>query len=380
MSTVLAPSGQAALAELPVVPLDRFWSAAAEGPAAAELEPAASTPLHSYSRAALPLVQGKSRRRFLEPLAYQAEPVRLYALPEVAFFGTPGLFASGGRWIPESAAHWRQKPPAPPAQMIDELRSERGKTLLGPDAPVVRLEGPHLLAASLFARNYFHWSLDLLAGLGLIAGHRPLKGMKVLVGWKTPLVLDSLAALGVAAEDVVVLPRDRIAVVDQLVATSLFQSLGPHLHPAAVKQLAALKRGLAPDAPGRGGRKLFASRGSGGVRPLVNRSEVEAAFARRGFEVFDPGALSFSEQVRLFSEAAVVVGEHGAALTSLAYVPRGTQVLELMHPAVPGWIVFCFLAICEQVGARHHMLTGEQVDGDSWRLDVGAALQALDAL
>jgi len=40
--------------------------------------------------------------------------------------------------------------------------------------------------------------------------------------------------------------------------------------------------------------------------------------------------LSFTEQVKLFSKAKVVIGPHGAGLTNIIWSGSGTSVIELM--------------------------------------------------
>ena len=67
-----------------------FAQAALRGPSACTLEPAALVRFGNYFPANVPPFQGKSRRRFMEPLQYEAGPVRLYALEKVRFFGSSG--------------------------------------------------------------------------------------------------------------------------------------------------------------------------------------------------------------------------------------------------------------------------------------------------
>ncbi|HEY4031338.1 MAG TPA: hypothetical protein VGM25_13390, partial [Caulobacteraceae bacterium] len=90
---------------------ERFHDDGRTGAVACTLAPAATVPLRSYSRLDAPAFTPKSRKRFLAPLEYEAQAVRLYSLPEVSFFGSPGLFASAGALVAESAAHWRPQIP-----------------------------------------------------------------------------------------------------------------------------------------------------------------------------------------------------------------------------------------------------------------------------
>jgi capsular polysaccharide biosynthesis protein len=51
-----------------------------------------------------------------------------------------------------------------------------------------------------------------------------------------------------------------------------------------------------------------------------------------GFDVIDPGELSFREQVELFSQASVVIAPHGAALANLVFCRPATRILEIFSP------------------------------------------------
>ncbi|MET0376086.1 MAG: glycosyltransferase 61 family protein [Rhizorhabdus sp.] len=76
-----------------------------------------------------------------------------------------------------------------------------------------------------------------------------------------------------------------------------------------------------------GTRHLFVSRGGwGGSRALVNRAEIEAAFAGMGYEIVHPEILSFPDQIRLFASAAVVAGECGSGLHNALFCGDNTRI------------------------------------------------------
>ena len=353
---------------------ERLNEAGANAAVACTLAPPTTVPLRNYSRLDAPAFAPKSRRRFMAPLEYEAQAVRLYALPGVSFFGSAGLFATGGAFVAESAAHWRPEAPGGAAELIEAHETRMGRRLV--TGQPTRLDGAWLLAASLYSRNYYHWTFELLAAAALLARRGMLAGLKVLVERRTPLVEASLGALGVGSDDIVVLPADRPLTVERLVFASCFLSETPRTHPAVAEAVAALKTSPGAHPPPAPSRRVFASRGASPLRRLANREALEAAFAAEGFEVVDPGALSFEEQVRLFDAAEVVVGEHGANLTNLVYCRPETLVLELFHPTEMGWGALCFLTLAETRELLHRSVIGEALEGDGWRVDVAAALAA----
>jgi Glycosyltransferase 61 len=78
-------------------------------------------------------------------------------------------------------------------------------------------------------------------------------------------------------------------------------------------------------------RLLYLDRPVGERRQLVNAQAVRALAVRHGFEIINPGALAVIDQVRLFSEARMICGPHGAAFANAAFTPPGGAVLELTH-------------------------------------------------
>lgn len=76
----------------------------------------------------------------------------------------------------------------------------------------------------------------------------------------------------------------------------------------------------------RKARKLFILRKSY-FRHMTNQEHIEKLLSERGFESVSPGELSVEAQVKLFSEAAVVVAQGGAALANIMFAPEGCAVI-----------------------------------------------------
>lgn len=76
-------------------------------------------------------------------------------------------------------------------------------------------------------------------------------------------------------------------------------------------------------------RKLFLTR-TKGLRLLGNLEELERMLLEQNFEIVVTDSLSFSSQVVLFSQAAMIVAPTGAALTNMLFCPPGTKSIILM--------------------------------------------------
>jgi hypothetical protein len=80
--------------------------------------------------------------------------------------------------------------------------------------------------------------------------------------------------------------------------------------------------------PGERNKRIYIKRpGAGGV---AERNEIERFLALQGFEHIQLEYLAHEAQLRLFQEAAFVVGAHGGGLANLVFSYPGVKVLELM--------------------------------------------------
>lgn len=189
--------------------------------------------------------------------------------------------------------------------------------------------------------NYGHWVLEYLPRMLAFnrAGVDADVPLFVNEGMP-PSHLESLQLLNAGKHRVVAVPKGK---------TLKFARLGvapvPAYFPLDTKRgaydtvwptdiFSALKDAI-EQAVGVDGRsreaRLFISRKSFAQRRMLNEDAIERHLVRLGFEVIYPELLSFSEQVRKFSSARIVVGSCSSALTNCIFCPKGTVVLGLIH-------------------------------------------------
>jgi hypothetical protein len=185
--------------------------------------------------------------------------------------------------------------------------------------------------------NYYHWLVDffprLVAFLRLRPRLRALGILRIALLQDPPEVVFALLAhLGLREEDVLWIDGNQPRPVRFLALLSNVSQYG-YIHPFAVETL----RAEFPPPPGAGTAKraLYVSRRDANARRVRNEDELTAALATRGIETVVPGALSFDAQRRLFAEACVIVGPHGAGLTNMLFAPPGARVVELWPNAPP---------------------------------------------
>lgn len=76
-------------------------------------------------------------------------------------------------------------------------------------------------------------------------------------------------------------------------------------------------------------RKLYIGRS--GIRNLVNHEEVEQYFISQGFEIIHPHSNTLIDKIKVFSEAAIIVGPASSGFTNLVFCKTGTKALAFVN-------------------------------------------------
>lgn len=201
------------------------------------------------------------------------------------------------------------------------------------------------------APNYAHWLTEILpkAALWTRFAGRP----------EVPLLVDAdLPRNIMRALELVVSPEQRIVIVPPRhpVRVDVLHHISPPGHipfeprdPAAPQHshgtfstaalwmtIGRIKSAIGIDGSAPQDQTVFVERKSS-IRNVLNRDELAAFVARRGWAVVAPETLSFDDQVRLFHRARLMVGPTGAALANLLFARPGCRigVMMAMHVAMP---------------------------------------------
>lgn len=258
-------------------------------------------------------------------------PQAVYAVENASLVSAFGVVSRRGQWLAFPRANIHE---AYVRRMKDaEAQSETNKR-------VTRVQGSLALIAGPGYRVYGHWLSDFLPKFYLLkcAGY-DISRLKIALPSDTPSFGAAfLDMLGISRSSIVsFVPEEERLVADELLipttmhngvrCTSIFRDAVDFLI-----ETFGLK-----DSPTLTGRRLFLSRaGSSQSRSLANRAEIEALFAKRGFEIVSPELLPMGEQWRLLRSATVLAGEYGSALHGSMFCPPGLLVIALrgnkVHP------------------------------------------------
>jgi capsular polysaccharide biosynthesis protein len=180
-----------------------------------------------------------------------------------------------------------------------------------------------------WSTGYFHWLTDVLPRLLAVREWWGALGILLPATCRNlPFVPASLALF--PAGTVEYIGHEEVVRCRRLVVPTHTAPSGNY-DEELVRQL----RKTFVDAFGRTGRRsgpdrLYVSRRLARRRRLVNEDEVVDVLQRYGFAVIRPEEHPFEEQVALAAGARFLVANHGAGLTNMLFMARGS-VLELRH-------------------------------------------------
>ncbi len=191
--------------------------------------------------------------------------------------------------------------------------------------------------------TFGHWLADFLPRLWVLAatGHDIGRISFAMPMALDPVVVEILSRVGVTPDRFVHHdPAHEILTADVLLVPTGLR-LGNRmsvLFENATRFWTDRLRARLPAAGQPNTTRLFLSRENASQqRMLLNRHEVEAVAAERGFLVTSPERLPLAEQVALFRGACLIAGEYGSALHGAVFAPRGTVTCGLRgnarHPS-----------------------------------------------
>ncbi|OWY67141.1 capsular biosynthesis protein [cyanobacterium TDX16] len=207
--------------------------------------------------------------------------------------------------------------------------------------------------------GYFHWLIDCLTRLEGIEYYQAQTGIKpTLIIHANPQEWqkESLRLLGYNPDDCIEW-NDSSVKVKKLVVPS-FRREHNIISPTACEWLRQRLLSNLPDntsiplSP-----RIYISRPKSAGRNIINEEDVMAILAPLGFIAYTMEELSFVDEIKLFSQAEIVIAPHGAGLTNIIFASQKLIVIDLFGSfGTP-----CFFALAQALGFYYGCL-GEGFD------------------
>jgi len=105
--------------------------------------------------------------------------------------------------------------------------------------------------------------------------------------------------------------------------------------------------------------RIYIDRENAKSRRIANRDELEKVLRKYDFLSVRLEKMTFNEQIRLFANASLIMGQHGAGLANAIFAREGTPIIELI--GVPHFMSFTrssFWISFQSSALGHHHIFG----------------------
>jgi hypothetical protein len=184
---------------------------------------------------------------------------------------------------------------------------------------------PYLIIHDAWTANYYHWMTQALPRLLLAQRTNSLFNLILPKSHLTEFHIKSLSILGVH-DWINIDVDDTYYHASKVMYPSHDIQVGDY-HDDLIRELALKLNEEKAPAPHRD--FIFVHRISREGRRIVNEDEVLNVFMSYGFKVVNFEKLSFEEQRSTAGSASILAAVHGAGLTNMLFMPKGSKVLEL---------------------------------------------------
>jgi hypothetical protein len=251
--------------------------------------------------------------------------------------------------------------------------------------PTMTFDQPVVLIGTDGEHNYGHWLYRSALKFALLERDAVPDTLPLVVHQNlNPFEIDFLDLLRIPRSRMLEVPRDAVIRCRELVVPVLLRN-----HPRMRVGIDWLRQKVAPfmERAERADQLIYVSRRDSRNHAVLNEAEIEDALRQRGFRIVTLTGMSFTEQVRAFSSARVIVGAVGAGLTNLMFAPLHAAVLEITNTHLRH--MGENRAICQQLGLRYADVVSSSYPAAQtaaspayydYYADTGAVVRALDGI
>jgi Glycosyltransferase 61 len=215
--------------------------------------------------------------------------------------------------------------------------------------------------------NFFHWMIEILPRLALYDLAVDLHHLRLVVPRSAPkFIRESLNLTGY--EDKVYFIEDGVYRFEKLHILSRLADTAD-ISPFAIDWLNSKVKTSNIETSKK---RIYVSRADAKIRFVTNELEVQNLLSNFGFESVTMTHYSLEEQIRIFQQAEVVVGSHGAAFAHIAFMAPQAIFIEFFES---GHFNRCFYRMACLKRLRYGFLVGQK-NGLGFSVDI-AQLESL---
>ena len=274
-----------------------------------------------------------------EVAEYQIEPLMpnkvifdelfILSIPQGKVQGRGGYTLIGNKYIKEFA--WCDQPSV--FTLIPQIRDDK----------VIKIPGRIAVISTFAHYNFFHFVTEVLSRLALLEMHH-IEYDWLYIPYDIDMIKKFLTLWGIDPEKIISPSSDYFCVqADELIVPSLFintsrgfNERGVFTHPYALDYVRnkLVKVSNLQSMNNKGfSEYVFISR-LDTQRHFLNENEIFKLFEPLGFVSYQLSNMTIEEQILLFQNAKIVIGEHGAGLGNMLFCKTGTIIIELYEKLI----------------------------------------------
>tara|TARA_E500000178_G_scaffold13527_1_gene12964 strand:- start:53 stop:1132 length:1080 start_codon:yes stop_codon:yes gene_type:complete len=194
--------------------------------------------------------------------------------------------------------------------------------------------------------NYGHWLFDAISRLLIILELKEIKKFDYLYvpSYKYQYQKDSLKYLNIPSNKIISSEKNKFIEGSEIICTTHpFSHRFDNLSEPIIKIVRKNFINFASLSKIKTSDRVYIERDYNGLdlsknlskykdsRILINNQEIKNYLKKIGFKSFNLKYLSFSDQIKIFSKAKIIVSMYGAELSNLVFCKKGTKVLEIKN-------------------------------------------------
>ena len=202
-----------------------------------------------------------------------------------------------------------------------------------------------LLLFDNWSGNYFHFWNDFMPRLFLTKDLFTEKSCTLLVDVSTLTIgMELFKQMGIARIKVV--SKDELVFSNRIFYTNIITPNVGSFHADTLKALKEYIFQLMKIDYSTDNKRIYISRAKAAYRKVLNEDELLPILLQYGFEIVHAETLSMFDQIRLFKDASVILGLHGAGLSNMLFAKSTSLILELRYSGGVQNNLFYQLASC----------------------------------
>lgn len=188
--------------------------------------------------------------------------------------------------------------------------------------------------------NFFHWLIEYVPRLMLIAREKKLESRKIIIPANLPFQFwEVLELIGIKRNRIKVVNNHSVIRINSVIVPSFVTSIYDNLDTQLMDRSGYLNIPLMRDfrnlilmnirCNNRFPKRIFLLRPEG-ARGLINQKQVVSALKKIGVQAIDPAKLLYKEQVEAFMNAELIVGVAGAAFANIFLCNENCKIVSLI--------------------------------------------------